>query len=257
MNNLKKKLFNFWNKSEEYFNQARNANLELKFERRDMLKYISRNDLVLDVASGTCENGKYISQFAHYIGVDISSIALEMAKDYSNDNFSVVKADVESLPFDDNKFDVVLSTYSLEHFLNPKKVVDEMYRVCKKQGKIILISPAWDFPLSLPSSLRRLNRLQKVKFVFKKSLKQLSLLLFRDNFLPIIINNPSIFEDGYSQDNDTVYVVSIREVENYFVNRLNAKLIFIQSGHKWFNKIPLFKYWRIGVLFIVVEKGEQ
>ncbi len=251
--NTKKKLFEFWDKDEEYFRFARDANLVLKGEREDMLRYINPGDLVLDVACGSAENGRYISQFAHYVGTDISSIALKMGRDYKNENFDLVHSDAEMLPFADNFFNVVLSTYSLEHFLNPKKVIDEMYRVCKKTGKIISISPAWDFPLSLPPSLGRLNRLQKFKFIFKKSIKQLCLPI-KEYFSPIIINNPSIFDEGYSQDNDTVYVVSIREIENYLTKWLNTKLLFIQTKHKWFNKIPFLKYWRTNILFIVVEK---
>lgn len=251
--NTKKKLFEFWDKDKEYSKLAREANLVLKEERLDMLKYINQGDLVLDVGCGGSENGRYISQFAYYVGTDISSMAIKMGMDYKNENFDLVRSNVEMLPFIDNSFDVVLSTHSLEHFLNPKKVIDEMYRVCKKTGKIILISPAWDFPLSLPPSLGRLNRLQKLRFIFKKSIKQLC-LLFKKYFSPIIINNPSIFDDGYSQDNDTVYVVSIREIENYLTKWLNTKLLFIKTGYKWSKKIPLFKYWGTNVLFIMVEK---
>jgi ubiquinone/menaquinone biosynthesis C-methylase UbiE len=44
--------------------------------------------------------------------------------------------DMHQLPFDDNSFDVVLSTYSLCPTYDPEKAASEMYRVTKPGGKL-------------------------------------------------------------------------------------------------------------------------
>lgn len=56
-----------------------------------------------------------------------------------------VKADVycnleKKLPFEDNSFDEVYSRCVLEHMKNPFNLILEMKRVCKKGGKIIIIT---------------------------------------------------------------------------------------------------------------------
>ena len=45
-----------------------------------------------------------------------------------------VKADICNLPFDDNSFDVVFCHHVLEHIINDKKAMQELYRVLKKGG---------------------------------------------------------------------------------------------------------------------------
>lgn len=44
----------------------------------------------------------------------------------------------EYLPFKSDKFDVIISTQVLEHVDDPKRVIEELYRVIKKEGIIIL-----------------------------------------------------------------------------------------------------------------------
>ncbi|MCM2302390.1 MAG: class I SAM-dependent methyltransferase [Flavobacteriaceae bacterium] len=45
-----------------------------------------------------------------------------------------VKADILNLPFDDNSFDVVFCNHVLEHIIDDKKAMSELYRVMKKGG---------------------------------------------------------------------------------------------------------------------------
>lgn len=56
-------------------------------------------------------------------------------------------ADVETLPFPDNKFDTVVCPAVLSHVKHPQKAVDEMHRVLKPGGRIVLTT-AFIFPLN-------------------------------------------------------------------------------------------------------------
>lgn len=252
-NHLKKKLFDFWDASKEYYDFARYHNINLPEERREMLKYIPPNAHVLDVASGSCENGLYISKFANYIGADISRTALKMAKDFQNDNFELVRTDVETLPFCNEMFEVVLSTFSLEHFTNPKKVITEMHRVCKTGGKIIILSAAFDYPFTfypnIPNELMTLPR--KLQHSVRHLINQLK-IAFNFKFSPILIRDPAVFREKYTQDNDTVYVVYTLEVKK-FLESLGCKTIYLRRGRNWFHRIPFATYWFTS-LFIVAEK---
>ena len=49
-----------------------------------------------------------------------------------------VMADAHSLPFSSSSFPVVLSTEMLEHVKEPQRVIDEIQRVLRPGGKIIL-----------------------------------------------------------------------------------------------------------------------
>lgn len=46
----------------------------------------------------------------------------------------------EKIPFNDNYFDVVYTTWCFEHLTNPNFGLKEMYRVLKPNGRIILVT---------------------------------------------------------------------------------------------------------------------
>ncbi len=58
----------------------------------------------------------------HYITADLDSPIAD------------IKADVTDLPFDDNEFDIIFCNHVLEHVLDDKKAMQELYRVLKKRG---------------------------------------------------------------------------------------------------------------------------
>ena len=73
-----------------------------------------------------------------YYGIDINEEYINKAKKKGKENFFV--GDATSIMFDDNKFDVVFTIGVLHHLKNDKrnKMLREMYRVCNKDGFIII-----------------------------------------------------------------------------------------------------------------------
>ena len=53
-------------------------------------------------------------------------------------------AELEELPFPDDSFDVVYSYSALHKWNNPEKVISEIQRVCKDDGKVYLYDIARD-----------------------------------------------------------------------------------------------------------------
>jgi ubiquinone/menaquinone biosynthesis C-methylase UbiE len=54
-------------------------------------------------------------------------------------------ASAEYLPVGPETFDIIISTQMLEHVENPPKVIEEMYRVLKKEGIVYLSTPGvWE-----------------------------------------------------------------------------------------------------------------
>jgi ubiquinone/menaquinone biosynthesis C-methylase UbiE len=124
---------------------------------------VSRNDLVLDVACGpglvACEFAK-VSR--HVTGIDITEKMIEQAKKRQRElrltNVSWDIGTVSPLPYNSASFSVVITRYSFHHFLDPKAVVDEMIRVCKSNG-VVLIADA-----ALPANkVDAYNRMEKLR----------------------------------------------------------------------------------------------
>jgi 2-polyprenyl-3-methyl-5-hydroxy-6-metoxy-1,4-benzoquinol methylase len=93
-----------------------------------------------------CGNGyvlhKYAENNASVFGLDITEKAIELSKKrfqlYGLEGkFNVV--DGNSIPFENNYFDVVCSMGVLHHISNPEPMIAELERVLKPEGKIIIM----------------------------------------------------------------------------------------------------------------------
>jgi ubiquinone/menaquinone biosynthesis C-methylase UbiE len=98
------------------------------------------NQRVLDVAAG---NGNATlaaaRRFADVVSTDYVESLLDRCRERAAaDRLPVTyqAADAEALPFDDNSFDVVLSTYGVMFTPNQQQAADELIRVCRPGGKI-------------------------------------------------------------------------------------------------------------------------
>ena len=117
--------------------------------RRELISFLlkgKRPVKILDVGCGTGETLTFIKKMfpkAKLYGVDSSISAIKYSKQRGHKN--ILKSLAEKLPFKDETFDVVLFLDVLEHIKNDQKVINEAKRVLKKNGSIIITSPALSF----------------------------------------------------------------------------------------------------------------
>lgn len=104
---------------------------------------VKRNHRVLDLA---CGPGFVALEFAKHaravVGVDLTAEMLRKARALARreDVRNVVfrRADVNRLPFHNRSFDLVVTRASFHHFPDPGRVLAEMARVLKPNGKILI-----------------------------------------------------------------------------------------------------------------------
>jgi ubiquinone/menaquinone biosynthesis C-methylase UbiE len=97
---------------------------------------------VLEVAAGTGKNFSYYRSDCQIFAVDLSKEMLKRAQTRAaklNVNVQFSLADAEALPFRDHSFDTVVSSLSTCTFPNPGKALQEMGRVSKPSGQILLV----------------------------------------------------------------------------------------------------------------------
>ena len=97
---------------------------------------------VLEVAVGTGKNLRSYPQGCRIVAVDISGAMLSIARKRGaklSMSVSFLLADGEALPFSEKSFDTVVSTLTTCTFPNPVAALQEMARVCRAEGKILLM----------------------------------------------------------------------------------------------------------------------
>jgi len=112
---------------------------------------------VLDVATGTGRLPQallyQVDLDAHVVGIDRSGPMLAQARPVADEydgRAAFIQGDAESLPFRDATFDAVTCLEALEFMSRPGAVIDELLRVLKPGG-VMLVSnrvgaDAWLFP---------------------------------------------------------------------------------------------------------------
>jgi ubiquinone/menaquinone biosynthesis C-methylase UbiE len=114
-----------------------------------LIKNISGSLRFLEIGAGMGENSEPILKAGHKLhSTDISSESVEiMKKRFQKYNtFSAETADMESLPFEDQSYDVVASSGSLSYGDN-YKVLNEIYRVLKSGGIYIALDSLNNNPI--------------------------------------------------------------------------------------------------------------
>ncbi len=95
---------------------------------------------ILDIATGTGWAARRIAgRGAHVTGVDFGADVIEAARRIGTcDRLEFVVGDAEDLPFPDETFDGVISTFGVMFCGDPEGAAAELARVCKPGGRLAL-----------------------------------------------------------------------------------------------------------------------
>jgi ubiquinone/menaquinone biosynthesis C-methylase UbiE len=106
-----------------------------------LLKHVEiKGKQVLEVGSGTGRFSQRIIELGGNLTiVDIGKNLVEAVS--SKLGCQGIAADACNLPFEDNRFDMIISSECIEHTLDPLKAIREMCRVCKPGGTVCLTTP--------------------------------------------------------------------------------------------------------------------
>ena len=147
------------------FYDSLEGRMEKKYFRKWRRKLISKvKGKVLEIGVGTGKNLQYYDKNAKITGVDLSKEMLKKAKETAKKlgrDFKLIQMDAQKLEFERNTFDYVICTLVLCSVPDPVKALKEMKRVCKNNGKIILIEHVESNKLGIKTIQKLYNPLSK------------------------------------------------------------------------------------------------
>ena len=209
-----------------------------------MQKWVSKGARVLDLGCGYGFSSYLLSQNGYrVVGVDLSAQLIQRAIDkYGNfPNVCFRAGDAESLEFNDAEFDAVVSWALLEHIVDVPKAIDEMLRVVKKHGRILIFAANIISPMTPLDNLKRLMRGEKGRLIWGSDSKIKSLLLIMKNiFLTItkLLKRKAEFEylrpilNQIGPDCDRTWKSNQIDIKRYFLQKKCRVLQYQVPGRK-------------------------
>ena len=199
----------------------------------------------------------------NYSGCDFSEALLSSnKKEFPDAEFDVI-TDPKQIPFKDKSFDVVFSVFVIEHVVRPHLFLEELIRITKPGGQIIIQCPDFFGRLSITSQLlgkypgtgsQKLKKgylLETIKTVIIGRVLMPVYFLWQlrnaHNKPVFLLNNsPSCFSYPFAPDVDAVYVTHKGEIFTKLTS-LGAKPITLEVG---INEIAS----RNNLLYLVFER---
>jgi len=153
---------------------------EILFFKR-FRKFILKNakGRILEIGGGTGKNLNYYPPNSDITLTDLTPEMLEIAKKRADKLKIKAKfkiANAEKIPFKNKSFNTIVDTLGLCTYPDPLKALNEMKRICKPSGKVLLME----------HGLSNINFIQKIQhFREKRQLKNYGCSLTKD-YLDII-----------------------------------------------------------------------
>jgi ubiquinone/menaquinone biosynthesis C-methylase UbiE len=163
--------------------------------------------IILEVGVGTGKNLIYYSENLDVTGIDFSKNMLQKAKEKITDkkNIKLIEMDAQKMKFADNTFDTVVTSCVFCSVPDPIEGLKEIRRVCKNNGKIIM--------------LEHMRSNNKVVGKFMDTLNFIPLNIWGANINRKTIEN--LMKAGFNEDNikskdkfsDIVKIIEIRNLK--------------------------------------------
>jgi len=122
---------------------------------QDKFSKLDRGISILDVC---CGDGRGLGKlkelgFQHVTGIEISDEKISIAKQI---NHNIIKMDICSGPFNFvEKYDIIYSSHTIEHVLNPQYTIMNLMKFLKDDGKCFIILPYPDVEAGDPNNDHR------------------------------------------------------------------------------------------------------
>lgn len=102
--------------------------------------------IILDVATGTADVAIQLAALhpEQITGIDISTEMLQLGQQKLKEKklesqITLLQADAENLPFEDNKFDAITVAFGVRNFEHLEKGLQELNRVLKNDGTLVVL----------------------------------------------------------------------------------------------------------------------
>jgi len=116
---------------------------KLRLKKIIKASQIDENNSVLDLGCGEGFLISFLPKVRRVVGIDISQVALKRAREIlrNKPDVQLKWGDAQNLDFPNESFDKIICSETLEHLPGPKKAMEEIHRLLKKNGLAVICVP--------------------------------------------------------------------------------------------------------------------
>jgi SAM-dependent methyltransferase len=103
-----------------------------------------QGNMYLEVGAGTGDDARALAEIGRSIVVAVDMSRTMTAEASSRGLRTVVAGDAEYLPFAEDTFDGCWADRTFQHLSNPGRALDEIIRVTKVGGRVVVVDPDYD-----------------------------------------------------------------------------------------------------------------
>jgi SAM-dependent methyltransferase len=205
-------------------------------------------------ARGRCrvlEFGAGLSGFPDFLGDLRSSVDLTV-QDVTpvNEHYLRPRADrlhIGSVLEIDGEFDVIFSTFVLEHVSDPRRTLEKLLSLLAPGGSLYLFCPRYDFPFYISHSADHYGHLRRFALGLGVMARRIwSLISRKPAFL--IHCDPAMLKMEWRMDRDAIHWVSLIDLRLFFQGRGVVRKLPMSSGSR---KDRFVKDWlRVNICFV-------
>ncbi len=201
----------------------------------NLIKKYKSKDKKLKILDVGCACGNllfYLREkgFENLYGIDYNKKLIENI-DFKD--IKVTEGDAQKTDFEENFFDVIVSSDSLEHMDDDLAVLKEMKRILNKDGILIVFVPAFNFLWSYHDVINQHKRRYNLRDLYKKVetagfyVKKISYWNFFMFFPAVLVrflkNILSVKSNDFYRTPSFIngLIISVLSIENLFLNFLN------------------------------------
>jgi SAM-dependent methyltransferase len=107
----------------------------------------------------------------------------------------------------DEAFDIIVSFFVWEHLARPAQCLDKMCSLLRRDGRLIIVSPKYTFPLYIPPAIRHLSRSRQLRANARLVVDSLLTGIRRRPRFSVVID-PAVFHAPWRRDFDAIHMVS-------------------------------------------------
>jgi ubiquinone/menaquinone biosynthesis C-methylase UbiE len=122
----------------KWYIEARNP---LRNLQRRLLIESCKGRRILDIGGGTGRTGNALLQSGYEVTVLDRNESIMRFGQQSYPSLTFIRGDAYSLPFKNDSFDEVILEEIIEHFEDQRRVIEEILRVLRLGGRVILSTP--------------------------------------------------------------------------------------------------------------------